>query len=300
MGFSQAMGQTFQWFSVSNPWGQTNANGKGKSITSGKGKGKSAKGAVMATVPNGKGKSAPSANGKGKGTKNGTVATVVSAKGKGKGSKNGKVATATNAKGKGKGAKNGAIAAVSSAEGKGAKGTKGKGSIPESTSRKQRISRLAADFALQVPDLMPEGAIAKENLQEIFLEFCDQAGETSSGFGQILYLLVQWGANCPAAGPRFKIVKQQPRWRWRMRCQGKGLRVRTWTLRIRSRNITCHGSLKDWPRRMFTRCRRRPGFCFSAKVCSPNWWRIGEPTCIQCFLRRNCRWTLTSPSMTCK
>lgn len=215
----------------------------------------------MVTVPNGKGKSAPSAKGKGKGTKNGTVATVVSAKGKGKG------------------AKNGAIAAVSSAEGKGAKGTKGKGSIPESTSRKQRISRLAADFALQVPDLMPEGALPKKIFKRFFSSFATRLVKPAVDLvksctcwcnGVSFVVQARIASNCPAAGPRFKIVKQQPRWRWRMRCQGKGLRVRTWTLRIRSRNITCYGSLKDWPRRMFTRCRRRPGFCFSAKVCSPN------------------------------
>ena len=117
-----------------------------------------------------------------------------SAKGKGKGTKNGR-ATVTSAKGKGKGGKNGAIGAVS--------GAKGKGSIPEST--KQRIPRLAADFALDVANLMPEGPIAKENLQEIFRGFCDKAGEPSSGFSKILHLLVQWAVLRRAGQNRFKL-----------------------------------------------------------------------------------------------
>ena len=52
---------------------------------------------------------------------------------------------------------------------------------------------------------MPEGVIAKENLQEIFCEFCDKAGEPSSGFSQILYLLVQWGVLRRAGQNRFKL-----------------------------------------------------------------------------------------------
>lgn len=138
-------------------------------------------------VPTAKGKSVPSAKGKGKGAKNGR-ATVTSAKGKGKDGNNIFLT---------------AIGAGSSAKGKGAKGTKGKGSIPEST--KQRIPRLAADFALDVANLMPEGAIAKENLQEIFRGFCDKAGEPSSGFSQILHLLVRWWVLRRAGQNRFKL-----------------------------------------------------------------------------------------------
>ncbi len=188
--------------------GKGSENGKATGISS-KGKGKGAKNGKASDTGKGKGSengkaTGISSKGKGKGGKNGKASDTgkgkgsengePSAMGKGKGSENGK-ATGISSKGKGQGGKNGATGPVSSA--------KGKGSIPESA--KQRIPRLAADFAVHVPDLMPEGAIAKENFQEIFREFCDKAGEPSSKFSQILYLLVQWGVLRRAGHNRFKL-----------------------------------------------------------------------------------------------
>ena len=124
------------------------------------------------------------------------VASKGSVKGASMGATKGKGVTTGKGPAKGKGVATG----KGPAKGKGVTPSKGKGKMKDATkgkggaeSAKQRVPRVAVAFAHCVPDLMPEeGSIQKEELRILFEEFCDGAGERSSGFSSILYKLVQW------------------------------------------------------------------------------------------------------------